>query len=214
MRQHGPEFFEPEIFADRARAFLLGVPPAPGDPVAGDHVVARLRPDPAVLGRSREAAVLVPVLARPEGATVLLTQRADTLRTHSGQIAFPGGRIDPADNGPLRAALREAFEEIGLPRQAIQPLGFMAPYYSATGYQIVPVVALVEPDMPLTLNASEVVDAFEVPLAFLMSPQNHLIESREFNGITRRFYSITFGDRYIWGVTAGIIRLLYERLYA
>jgi len=213
MRVIDPELFDPEVFADRARELLLGAPPAAGDPVSGDHVVARIRPDPGLIGRAREAAVLVPVLARPTGATVLLTQRAEGLRTHSGQIAFPGGRIDPGDGGPLSAAMREALEEVGLPRQAIQPLGFMAPYYSATGYQIFPVVALVEPDMPLILNPDEVVDAFEVPLSFLMSPQNHLVESRDFNGVTRRFYSITFGERYIWGVTAGIIRLLYERLY-
>ena len=214
MPERGADHFDPDIFAERAREMLLGAPQAPGDPIGGDHTVAKIRPDPGMMVKARQAAVLVPVVARSEGATVLLTRRADGMRNHSGQIAFPGGRIDPTDDGPLRAALREAFEEIGLPRQAVQPLGFMAPYFSITGYHITPVVALIEPDMPLVLNPTEVTDAFEVPLKFLMSAGNHQIESREFNGVMRKYYAITFGERYIWGVTAGIIRLLYERLYA
>ena len=214
MADRGPEHFEPDVFAARARDLLLGAPQAEGDPIGGDHVIARIRPDANVIEKGALAAVLVPVVARPEGATLLLTQRADGMRNHSGQIAFPGGRIDALDGGPLRAALREAFEEIGLPRQAVQPLGFMPPYLSITGYHITPVVALVEPDMPLTLNEAEVTDAFEVPLHFLMNARNHQVEAREFNGVMRKYYAITFEERYIWGVTAGIIRLLYERLYA
>lgn len=210
----GPEHFEPDVFAARARDRLPGKPSAPDEAPSGDHVIARIKPEPGMFIAAKLAAVLVPVVARAEGATVLLTQRADGMRNHSGQIAFPGGRIDPHDDGPLRAALREAFEEIGLQRQAVQPLGFMPPYFSITGYHITPVVALVEPDMPFVLNALEVTEAFEVPLGFLMNPLNHQVEAREFNGAMRKYYAITYGERYIWGVTAGIIRLLYERLYA
>ncbi len=213
MAEWGAEFFEPDVFAIRARELLSGAPEDGSGTRMGDHAIARMDVDEDVLSKSRPAAVLIPVLARPEGATVLLTQRAPGLRDHSGQISFPGGKIERQDEGPLKAAMREAFEEIGLPRQAIQPLGFMPPYFSATGFRITPLVALVEPDMPLTLNAGEVSEAFEVPLQFLMNPRNHQIETLELSGAKRKFYAITYEERYIWGVTAGIIRLLYERLY-
>ncbi len=198
MTDWNAEHFEPDSFAIRARELLSGVPENQND-------------DSDTL--ARPAAVLVPVLARNTGATVLLTQRADGLADHSGQIAFPGGKIEHADKGPLKAALREAFEEVGLPRQAIQPLGFMPPFLSGTGFKITALIALVEPDMPLTLHQGEVSDVFEVPLQFLMNPRNHLIENLEINGVKRKFYSITYENRYIWGATAHIIRMLYERLY-
>ncbi len=214
MSERGPEYFEPEIFAARAREYLSGVPDMPGGPSSGDHDIARMQVDAETLSKARPAAVLIPVIARPGAATVLFTQRAPGLKDHSGQISFPGGKIEPSDEGPLKAALREAFEEIGLPRQAVQPLGFMPNYFSATGFRITPLVALVEPDMPLQLHSGEVSEAFEVPLHFLMSPRNHQVESLEYKGAMRKFYAINYEERYIWGVTAGIIRLLYERLYA
>jgi 8-oxo-dGTP pyrophosphatase MutT (NUDIX family) len=160
----------------------------------------------------RHAAVLVPVVDRSGAATLLLTQRASALRDHSGQIAFPGGKIDRADGTPLVAALREAEEEIGLERRFVQPLGYLDPYLSRTGFLIIPVVAALRPDFSLAINQQEVDDAFEVPLAFLMDVANHQRHSRTWQGTLRHYYAMPYGDRYIWGVTAGIIRNLYERL--
>jgi len=161
----------------------------------------------------RAAAVLVPVVAR-ERPAFLLTQRSSDLSSHSGQIAFPGGRIDEDDADPAAAAVRESEEEIGLARKFVSPLGYLDPYLSGTGFRIVPVVALVAPGFSLALNPHEVADAFEVPLDFLMSPDNHARHSREWKGVMRSYYAIPYGERYIWGVTAGIIHRLYERLYA
>jgi 8-oxo-dGTP pyrophosphatase MutT (NUDIX family) len=160
---------------------------------------------------ARPAAVLIPVVARTE-PTILLTQRSGDLPDHSGQIAFPGGKIDPGDATPLDAALREAEEEIGLARRHVRPLAYMPPFLSRTGYLITPVIGLVAPPFELTINPREVVDAFEVPLAFLMDPQNHQRQSREWQGQVRHFYAMPYGDRYIWGITAGILRNLWERL--
>ena len=160
----------------------------------------------------RPAAVLVPIVDRPE-PTVLLTQRTTELSSHAGQIAFPGGKIDPGDASPLAAALREASEEIGLDRRLVHPIGYLDLYLTTLGYRIVPTVARVDPDFELALNAAEVHDTFEVPLAFLMQPINHQRHSREWNGMIRHFYAIPFADRYIWGVTAGILRNLHDRIY-
>ena len=144
---------------------------------------------------------------------VLLTQRTAHLKDHAGQISFPGGKIDAADASPMAAALREADEEIGLAADRIEPIGYLDLYLTTFGFRIVPVVARVAPEFALTLNRDEVDDAFEVPLAFLMSPENHQRKSREWNGLTRHFYEMPFGERYIWGATAGILRNLYERIY-
>jgi 8-oxo-dGTP pyrophosphatase MutT (NUDIX family) len=173
-----------------------------------------MNPRAETLGLAKPAAVLVPLIARPEGVTVLLTRRAATLRQHSGQIAFPGGKIDQEDDGPLGAALREAEEEIGIDRAKVQPLGFLGPYFSSTGFRITPVVGLLAPDVRLTLNAGEVEHVFETPLAFLMDPANHQTHQREFKGEMRSYFAMPHGDHYIWGVTAGIIRMLWLRLYA
>ena len=159
----------------------------------------------------KPAAVLVPVVMR-EQPTLLLTERSSQLRQHSGQIAFPGGRLDK-DESPLAAALREAEEEIGLAAKRVQPLGYLDAYLAGTGYLVTPVIGLVAPGASLTLNPHEVSETFEVPLCFLMNPSKHEIHEREWKGRLRRYYAIPFGDRYIWGVTAGIIRNLYERLY-
>src|SRR5262249_51826651 len=147
------------------------------------------------------AAVLIPVVAR-ETPAFLLTQRAEDLSSHSGQVAFPGGRIDEADADPAAAAVREAEEEIGLARTFVSPLGYLDPYLSGTGFRIVPVVGLVAPGFSLTLNPREVTDAFEVPFAFLMSPDNHARHSREWKGVMRSYYAMPYGPHYIWGVTA------------
>ena len=162
----------------------------------------------------KPAAVLVPIIDRPGGATVLLTTRAASLRTHSGQIAFPGGRTDADDASPVDTALREAEEEIGLRRAHVTPLGYLDAYQTGTGFRIQPLVALVQPPLNLALDPREVEAAFEVPLAFLMDPANHQRHSRHWNGAERFFYAISHGERYIWGVTAGILRNLHERLYS
>jgi 8-oxo-dGTP pyrophosphatase MutT (NUDIX family) len=201
-------------FTARARRHLRTDPPGPQDPRSdpkGDHALDRVNVLPP--GEPKAAAVLVPVIAHPEETTVLLTQRATGLRAHSGQIAFPGGRLDEDDASPLAAALREAEEEIGLDARYVRPLGYLDAYLSGTGYLVTPVVGLVERGAPLSLNETEVFDTFEVPLGFLMDPARHEIHEREWNGRLRRYYAIPFGERYIWGVTAGIIRNLYERLY-
>lgn len=174
-----------------------------------------LNPDLDPIARAshpaKRAAVLVPIVAHTE-ATVLLTQRTDTLSRHAGQIAFPGGRIDPEDAGPLGAAIREAGEEIGLSPAHIEPLGYLDSYLTGTGFLIVPVVALIRPGFELTLNPDEVVSAFEVPLSFLLDRHNHRTQGRIFEGRERFFYSIPFDTYYIWGATAGIIRNMSDRL--
>lgn len=168
--------------------------------------------DLAVMEPPRPAAVLVPVVAREE-LTVLLTVRTDHLPTHAGQIAFPGGKVEKVDAGPIATALREAQEEIGLDARYIEPIGFLDSYRSGTGFHIMPLVAVVEPSFTLTPDPSEVADTFEVPLAFLMDAANHQRHAREWRGRLRHFYAIPFGDRYIWGATAGMIKNLHERLF-
>ena len=206
----------PDFFT-RARARLtLDVPPGLTDetimPARGDHDLDPMTAAIAKLRPIRPAAVLIPVVAREE-PMVLLTQRTAHLRDHAGQISFPGGKIDKTDASPLAAALREADEEIGLAPQLVEPLGYLDLYLTTFGYRIVPTVARVAPDFSLTLNRDEVDDAFEVPLSFLMSPDNHQRKSRDWNGLTRHFYEMPYGERYIWGATAGILRNLYERIY-
>jgi 8-oxo-dGTP pyrophosphatase MutT (NUDIX family) len=167
---------------------------------------------PSDLPAPRAAAVLAPIVARPEGLTVLLTLRATQLRSHSGQVAFPGGKIDPGETA-LAGALREAREEIGLEERFIEPLGWLDPYVTGTGFRIAPLVALVDPGFTLTINPHEVEAAFETPLAFLMNEANHAIHEREWGGRKRRYYAMPYEDRYIWGATAGMLRNLWERLF-
>jgi 8-oxo-dGTP pyrophosphatase MutT (NUDIX family) len=204
-------------FFDRARARLtLEVPPALTDPMAqgarGDLDLNPSMWERAGVAATKPAAVLVPVIERAE-PTVLLTIRTQDLTSHAGQVAFPGGKIDPQDKSPVAAAVREAGEEIGLPPALIEPLGYLDLYLTFSGFRILPTVARVRPDFMLTLNPSEVTEAFEVPLSFLMTPANHQRRSREWNGIPREYYAIPYGDRYIWGITAGIVRNLYDRVY-
>ena len=215
MNESGPKITHE--FFDRARARLnLEVPPGLFDPnvpvTRGD-----LDLDPSVWERAgvaatKPAAVLVPVVDRPAPA-VILTMRTAELPNHAGQIAFPGGKIDQGDQGPLAAALREAQEEVGLDPRLVEPLGYLDLYLTFSGFRILPVVARVAPGYKLTLNASEVADAFEVPLDFLMGPENHQRHSRDWKGIQRHYYAMPYQERYIWGVTAGILRNLYDRVY-
>ncbi len=180
---------------------------------SSDFSLSGLAPDADLLARARPAAVLAPVVARPGGLSVLLTIRASHLRSHSGQIAFPGGKIDPGE-APLAAALREAWEEVGLDSHFVEPLGWLDPYLTGTGFRIAPLVALVDPGFALSINAREVDEAFETPLAFLMDAANHRVDEREWQGRVRRFYAMPHEGRYIWGATAGILRNMYEKLFA
>ena len=205
-----------DAFGALASARLRPEPPDLTDRRAdlrGDHALDPAGHLPGQDEPPRTAAVLVPVVAHPEGPTVLMTERASTLRQHSGQIALPGGKMDPGDPTPLAAALREAEEEVGLDPGRARPLGYLDPYLSGTNFFIVPVVALVRPGFELVLNRAEVESAFEVPLAFLMDEQNHELHARALLDRVRTYYAIPFGSRYIWGVTAGILRNMYERLY-
>ena len=176
----------------------------------GDH---RLDGRPFFTGVPRPAAVLVGIVTHDPVPTVLLTTRLASLRQHSGQVAFPGGKIDAGDASPLAAALREAEEEVGLDPARVTPLGYLGPYLTGTGFLVVPAVALLAPPLRLTVNPLEVADAFEVPLPFLMDPANHREQAREVMGRARRFYTMTHDGREVWGATAGMLRDLYERLY-
>jgi 8-oxo-dGTP pyrophosphatase MutT (NUDIX family) len=206
-----------EDFFGRARERLtLQVPPSLTDPTAagarGDLDLNPSMWERAGVAATKPAAVLVPVIDRDE-PTVLLTTRTQELASHAGQVAFPGGKIDPKDESPVAAAMREAREEIGLAPALIEPLGYLDLYLTFSGFRILPTVARVRPDFMLRLNPSEVTEAFEVPLSFLMTPANHQRRSREWKGIEREYYAIPFGDRYIWGITAGIVRNLFDRVY-
>jgi 8-oxo-dGTP pyrophosphatase MutT (NUDIX family) len=173
---------------------------------------ANLQPGPGA-PPSIPAAVLIGLVEREDGLTVILTRRADTLRKHTGQIAFPGGRIE-ADETPWAAALREAHEEIGLDPGIVTLAGLSAPFAIGTGFLVTPVVGFVPADAVLTANPQEVAEIFETPFGFLMDPDNH--ERRYIDlpdGDRRWFYAMTHADRMIWGATAGMLRQLYDRLY-
>jgi len=205
-------------FFDRARARLkLEVPPALTDPsaqgVRGDLDLNPVLWERAGVSATKPAAVLVPIIDRRE-PVVLLTIRTQELASHAGQVAFPGGKIDADDDSPAAAALREAEEEIGLKPALVEPLGYLDLYLTFSGFRILPTVARVEPKFTLVVNPREVTETFEVPLAFLMNPANHQRGRRDWKGVMRDYYAIPFGERYIWGITAGIVRNLYERVYA
>jgi 8-oxo-dGTP pyrophosphatase MutT (NUDIX family) len=217
MAQETAQETAKEDFFARARVRLrLDVPAALTDPLA-QGARGDLDLDPAMWERAgvratKPAAVLVPIIDRSE-PTVLLTLRTAELASHAGQVAFPGGKIDPDDASPVAAALREAKEEVGLAPVLVEPIGYLDLYLTFSGFRILPAVARVEPNFTLALNPREVTETFEVPLDFLMTADNHQRKSRDWNGIVREYYAIPFGDRYIWGITAGILRNLRERVY-
>ncbi|GAB4179845.1 MAG: CoA pyrophosphatase [Rhodocyclaceae bacterium] len=162
--------------------------------------------------RLTPAAVLVAVIDRPEGPTVLLTQRTEHLHDHPGQVSFPGGRREPEDASALATALREAREEVGLAPDRVEVLGVLPEYHTGTGFCITPVVGLVAPPLALALDSFEVAEAFETPLAFLLDPRNHRRMRMEIRGTLREYWAMPYEGRFIWGATAGMIVSLYRLL--
>jgi 8-oxo-dGTP pyrophosphatase MutT (NUDIX family) len=160
------------------------------------------------------ASVLIPLVLRETGLTILLTQRNPDLTDHPGQVSFPGGRAESYDSGPVDTALRECEEEIGLDRAHVDVIGTMPDYYTGTGYRVTPVVGLIAPPFELRADPSEVAEIFEVPLAFLMDGLNHQRLSAQIAGGVRSFYAMPYGEYYIWGATAGMLRNLFHFLRA
>ena len=205
--------FEFARFRQLAGQHLRREEPQPGDLIARPRSDFDLdQPLPAGMGLPlpdevslKPAAVLVPVINRPGGATVLLTMRAAALRDHSAQIAFPGGKIDAGDASPVETALREAEEEIGLGRDRVEVIGRLDTYLIRTGFEVTPVVGLVTPPVDLRPDPFEVDEIFQVPLAFVIDPRNRERRSREVNGAQRDFWAIPYGEYFIWGATAGML---------
>ena len=180
--------------------------PAPARAVYGDDGAGR--EDAGVI----PAAVLVPIVAHAEGLSVLFTKRTASLRSHSGQVSFPGGRAEPEDPTPEFTALREAQEEIGLAMERVEVLARLPEYLTRTGFRVTPVVGLLTPPVDLTPDPREVEDVFEVPLAFLLDPKNHHHRTRQLQGRTVGYYELSYENRVIWGATAGMLINLYRQL--
>jgi 8-oxo-dGTP pyrophosphatase MutT (NUDIX family) len=204
--QPDSSLFEPDVFFARAAERLRG---SGARSEGGDHL---LNPSMTARPAYRDAAVLIPVLARAP-LSVLFTLRTPRLSAHAGQVAFPGGKIDPSDVSPAAAALREAQEEIGLDPKSVTVIGALDPYLTATGFRVVPVLGRVEPPRSFRINHDEVEEIFEVPLATLMSPGVIRRATRVFGGRERHFYEMEFAGHTIWGATAGIIVGLYQRIF-
>jgi 8-oxo-dGTP pyrophosphatase MutT (NUDIX family) len=168
--------------------------------------------DLAWMAPPRPAAVLVPIMLRDE-LTVMLTERSHDMPSHPGQISFPGGKMEAYDATPIDCALREAREEIGLAAEFVEPLGYLDSYRTGTGFQISPVVALVRPGFTTVIDPREVLDVFEVPLAFLMDEANHQKHARPWRGRQRSYYAMPYQGRYIWGATAGMLKNLHQKLF-
>ncbi len=221
--------FSAKAFAERARAGGLGLEAASwmaGQPLSyGIDAGKRLDPSGTPNKNLRlehllapddwkMAAVLVPVVARSPEVTVLLTLRTSHLNAHGGQIAFPGGKFEKSDASPVETAIREAEEEVGIPRELVTPLSLLDLHNTGTGFRIIPVLALVDPAIEPVPHPGEVADIFEVPLSFVMEAENHKQQLRDWKGLNVLFYSMQYEQHYIWGATAAILRNLYERLYA
>jgi 8-oxo-dGTP pyrophosphatase MutT (NUDIX family) len=199
----------------RIRESLAALPSASDDDllfIAGHTAEITQRLRSTLPARRVAAAVLVPLVERAEGLTVLLTQRATTLKDHAGQISFPGGRIEPSDADAWRAALREAQEEIGLSEDHVEFAGYLPDHWVGTGFQVTPVVGFVNPDYTLRIATAEVHDVFEVPLDFILDAANHKLRKFEVAGMTLDAHDIPYGDRNIWGATAGMLLTLRRRV--
>ncbi|WP_446737621.1 NUDIX hydrolase [Rhizobium sp. CFBP 8762] len=202
--------------ADDFRRRALVQAGGPVDTAWREHGDFLLNPDvvPTLERMSlRDAAVLVPVIDDGADARVIFTERTAKLRKHSGQIAFPGGSIDAGDHGPEGAALRETEEEIGIDRRFVEPVARLPHYMALSGFRITPILAVVQPGFKITPNPDEVASVFDVPLSFLMNPDNHARGVANWLGGDRHYYKMPYEGRNIWGITAGIVRMLYERLY-
>ncbi|WP_084418072.1 CoA pyrophosphatase [Henriciella litoralis] len=202
-------FVDLEDFLARARLRLDSVEGAEKLSEGGDVELL----DSDGIASIRRAAVLVSIIRRPEGPTTLLTHRPDTMPTHAGQVAFPGGKVDPVDADEVEAALREAHEEVGVEPDSVELVARCAPYITGTGFRIVPVIGILPDDFVPKPDPTEVESVFETPLSFLMNGKNHHERSAQWNGQRRYYYEMPYQGHRIWGVTAGIIRALYERLY-
>ena len=175
----------------------------------GDH---SLNPGMKPPDKLTPAAVLIPLVAREDGVTMLLTQRTNNLAHHPGQVSFPGGHVDATDGSPEDTALRETEEEVGIDRRHIRVIGRLADYWTRTGFSVSPVVGVLTPPFDVSPDPSEVAEVFEVPMAFLMDPANHERHSREYQGTTRHFYAMPYNGFYIWGATAGMLVDLHNVL--
>ncbi|MBN8534116.1 MAG: CoA pyrophosphatase [Rhizobiales bacterium] len=207
-----PDLSEPDAFRLRARRALFEEPLDPQRDAErfGCHVIASILPEPEFWDKAKPAAVLVPVVQRAEGLNLVLTERSAGLSTHAGQVAFPGGRIEPGESAGV-AALREAEEEIGLPPVEVEPIGFLPPYFSGTGFRVQPLVGLVSPEVRFAPDPGEVARVFEVPLALVLDPARYRRGEIFWRGRERSFYILDYAEAYIWGVTAGIMRNFAER---
>ena len=196
--------------AERSRRLASGLPVAQ-PPIGSDFSLNDMVAMPEVW---RPASVLVPLVCRESGITVLLTQRTEDMPSHAGQIAFPGGRRQVEDVDATATALRETEEAVGLTRDFIDVIGALDLYRTGTGYQITPIVGIVTPGFTMRADPREVADVFEVPLAHFLDERNHRIDSRVWQGRERRYYAMPYGERYIWGATAGMLKNLHFILTA
>jgi 8-oxo-dGTP pyrophosphatase MutT (NUDIX family) len=194
-RLRAPPSWEPEITDENRHVIAAGI-------------IARRQ----AAGKVTRAAVLIPLVLQADGLSVLLTQRTNHLRDHAGQISFPGGRMDDEDKDAIDTALRESEEEIGLHRDNVEIIGHLPDYLTVSGYSVTPIIGLVKPQAEYVLDAFEVADVFEVPLRFLMNPENHQVRVWESEQGSRRFYAMPYENRFIWGATAGMLRNLYHLL--
>lgn len=191
--------------AERSRRLASGLPVA-SPPIGSDFSLNGMVAVPEVW---RPASVLMPLIRRETGITVLLTQRTEDMPSHAGQIAFPGGRRQVEDIDATATALRETEEEVGLTRDFIEVIGALDLYRTGTGYQITPIVGIVTPGFTMRADPREVADVFEVPLDHFLDERNHRIDSRVWQGRERRYYAMPYGERYIWGATAGMLKNLH-----